>query len=91
MITETTARHVVELRTWLDAGLLPNLGPIDTDRYFFATAEVAARVILADLERLTGLQAIGTVPQRRWRTLEDDIEHLHRAISAARPSSQRGT
>ena len=84
MISEATVQHVAELRAWLRTGLLAEVGPIDTDRYFFATAETAARVLLADLEHLAHLQRIRPVPPARWRAVEDDIETLHRAVTARR-------
>ena len=89
MINEFTARHVAELRAWLRAGRLAAVGPIDTDRYFFATADVAARVILADLAHLAELQEIGSVRPARWHAAEEDVDALHRAITTARPSLRR--
>ena len=68
-----------ELRALLRDGALPRLGIVDVGMGSRLTFELAVRLTLADLARLTHLTDAGhAVETDRWKQLTEDIERLHR-------------
>jgi hypothetical protein len=85
MISSTAARAADELRALLRDDALPRLGLVDVGKGSRLTFELAVRVTLTDLARLTARANTGhEVVADRWHQLGEDLERLHRMALAAR-------
>ena len=75
-----------ELRALLRDDALPSIGIVDVGMGSRLTFELAVRITLADLARLTHLKDAGhAVAASRWQQLAEDIERLHRMAFAEPP------
>lgn len=75
-----------ELQALLRDGALPSLGLVDVGMGSRLAFELAVRITLADLARLTHRMDSGqAVGADRWQQLHEDIERLHRMAFAAPP------
>ena len=74
----TIAALAAELRDRLVAGALAGLGPITLAAGLFADAELAGRILLADLDHLSTLPEHTGRPAApdRWARLADDLRLL---------------
>jgi len=88
MMPSRAANAADELRALLRSGDLPRLGLVDVGMGSRLTFELAVRVTLTDLARLTALAHDGhTVEADRWHQLAADLKRLHRmAVQARGPS-----
>jgi hypothetical protein len=86
MLVPQVLRRADELQALLRDGALPSLGLVDVGMGSRLAFELAVRVTLADLARLTHLTEAGhAVRADRWTQLRVDIERLHRMAFAAPP------
>ena len=79
MLSETTRRQVDELRDLLVSGTLRSLPRITIGDTVTVDAELAVRVVLANLDHLG--QTDGTSPTR-WGLIEEHIRRAHHAVAA---------
>ena len=76
-----------ELRALLRDGALPSLGIVDVGMGSRLSFELAVRITLADLARLTHQMDAGhAVAADRWKQVSEDIERLHQMAFAEPPS-----
>jgi hypothetical protein len=86
MRTSKVLHRADELRALLRDGALPSLGIVDVGMGSRLSFELAVRITLADLARLTHLTVAGhAVAADRWKQLSEDIERLHRMAFAEPP------
>ena len=90
MLASNALQWADELRPLLRDGALPRLGLVDVGKGSRLSFELAVRVTLTDLARLTARANTGhEVAADRWHQLGEDLERLHRMIIAARSSWRR--
>lgn len=84
MNSSRAIRAADELQAMLREGTLPRLGPVDVGMGAQLPLEMAARVTLADLARVT---ARVDPNQERWEQLLADLERLHHMATAGRDTT----
>ena len=75
MLYKTAARHASELRALLRQGAFASLS-IPLGEGGSLPAEMYARVVLDDLDHLSGLDDDDVCAAARWRRVADDLELL---------------
>jgi hypothetical protein len=82
MLDQSIERSAQELRDRLNEGLLARLGLITLADGRVMEAETAAKVVLAQYERLTALSESGQpASEARQRALLDQLDQLHQTTA----------
>ena len=74
MLSPRGIHHADQLRAMLDDGALPDDGPVELAYGVLDSPDLAARIVLAEIDHLAQLVAAGLDIPDRWSMAEADLE-----------------
>ena len=80
MLGDATTRQIAEMRDLLARGTLHGLPRVTIGDTVTVDADLAVRVVLANLDRV---RQTGGMSPTHWRHIEEHIRRTHQAISGA--------